>query len=74
MWCYGALKTHLTYRRITKDLDLHLPDMIFPRNELRVQHKSGWEMSFNAIDALKLVDNKRDLFKVSYADAWHRAK
>nr|CAG4650230.1 EOG090X07SL [Sida crystallina] len=53
----------------------HLPDMVFPDNILRIQHSdSGVGLEFNALDALKLVNDKEDLVKVAVAEAWKEAR
>ncbi|BFF91729.1 TIP41-like protein [Drosophila madeirensis] len=41
-------------------LDLpHLPDMVFHKNKLVMQHKDGALMAFKSMDALALVDNRK---------------
>jgi len=51
-----------------------LPEMIFGHNFLRLDHQSGFSISFNAFDALAQVDNTAELPKVSYADHWLQSK
>lgn len=58
-----------------KDINLpHLPDMLFADNFLRLKHKSGFGIEFNAYDSLKLVDPKADLIKVSVAKEWKESR
>lgn len=51
-----------------------LPEMTFGDNSLEIKHQKGFGIQFNAIDALRLVDNKHDLMKVAVADAWQRER
>lgn len=58
-----------------KDINLpHLPDMLFADNFLRLKHKQGFGIEFNAYDSLKLVDPKADLIKVSVAKEWKESR
>ncbi|KAA8586362.1 hypothetical protein FQN60_000198 [Etheostoma spectabile] len=41
-----------------------LPEMMFGDNILRIQHTEGYGIEFNAIDALKRVNNMEDAVKV----------
>ena len=53
----------------------HLPDMVFPDNVLRIQLSDGSKgIEFNALDALKLVNDKEDLVTVAVAEAWKEAR
>ena len=49
-----------------------LPEMAFGRNHLTLTHKiSGFQLSFNAFDALQEVDNKvENLPKVAFSKDW----
>ncbi|EDO46678.1 predicted protein [Nematostella vectensis] len=61
--------------RLSAELSLPaLPEMTFGDNCLKIQHASGFGIQFNAIDAIKLVDNKHDLMKVAVADQWQRER
>lgn len=51
-----------------------LPDMVFPENGLQIVHKLGFGISFNALDALKQVNDHQDLIKVACADAWRDSR
>ena len=44
--------------------------MLFGENVLQIDHGSGFGIQFNALDALKHVDNKHDLMKVAVAEEW----
>nr|CAG4642581.1 EOG090X07SL [Evadne anonyx] len=52
----------------------HLPDMVFPDNILRIQHTNGSGIEFNALEALKLVNDKEDVIKVAVAEAWKESR
>ena len=61
--------------RYQRNLTLpHLPDMVFPDNILRIENSEGSGLEFNALDALKLVNDKEDLIKVAVAEAWKEAR
>lgn len=51
-----------------------LPDMVFYNNFLKLQHKDGATIEFNALDALKLVDETKDPLRVAVADEWESAR
>ena len=57
-------------------LGIPVPEMIFGDNEVRVAHEpSGWSISFNAFDALDLVDKTgRDMLQVAYAGEWSQSR
>jgi type 2A phosphatase activator TIP41 len=58
-----------------KDIKLpHLPDMLFANNYLKLNHKNGFGIEFNAYDSLLLVDPKADLIKVSVAKEWQESR
>ena len=57
--------------RISSELVLpSLPEMVFGDNVLQIDHAAGFGIQFNALDALKLVDNRHDLMKVAVAEEW----
>lgn len=59
------------FHRISSELKLpSLPEMVFGENILQIDHAAGFGIQFNALDALKLVDNKHDLMKVAVAEEW----
>jgi len=51
-----------------------LPEMVFADNLLRVRHDRGFGIEFNALEALRLVDDKHDLMKVAISEAWKEAR
>lgn len=51
-----------------------LPEMVFADNLLRLQHDKGFGIEFNALEALRLVDDKHDLMKVAVSQAWKEAR
>lgn len=51
-----------------------MPDMVFPNNKLILTHTNGAEISFNALDALKTVNNGRLPFKVACAEVWQESR
>ena len=48
--------------------------MLFGDNILKIDHAAGFGIQFNALDALKLVDNKHDLMKVAVAEEWQNKR
>lgn len=61
--------------RFEKELELpQLPEMVFAGNSLRLKHKGGFGIHFNALDALKLVDAHNDPLKVAAAKVWREAR
>lgn len=48
--------------------------MVFASNSLSVTHDSGFGVTFNALDALRLVDAEHDLMKVAVAQEWQEAR
>ncbi|XP_037080905.1 TIP41-like protein [Pollicipes pollicipes] len=51
-----------------------LPEMCFPDNTLRIQHTAGYGIEFNALDALKRVNDHEDLVKVACANEWKSSR
>ncbi len=51
-----------------------LPEMVFPSNSLRVEHKSGCGLVFITLDSLKMVDTTQDPLKVAVAEAWSKTR
>ncbi|KAJ8103227.1 TIP41-like family-domain-containing protein [Lipomyces tetrasporus] len=63
----------------TERIKIPLPEMIFGNNHVIIRHDaSGWEIGFNAVDALDRVDKHGNpdggLVKVSYSEAWLKDK
>jgi len=55
--------------------NLHsMPDMLFNENLLRLEHSSGVGIEFNALDALKLIEETKDPLQVAVADGWQSAR
>nr|XP_039268295.1 TIP41-like protein [Styela clava] len=56
---------------LSRELELpQIPEMTFGQNAIKISHTNKFSIEFNAIDALRLVDNKRDLMKVAAAKEW----
>ncbi|CAH2240277.1 jg10518 [Pararge aegeria aegeria] len=54
-----------------KELSIpHFPDMVFPKNVLRLEHTNGALIQFNPLDALRRVSSRLDAIEVSCAEAW----
>ncbi|KAK0148786.1 TIP41-like protein [Merluccius polli] len=74
-WKVTATKTHIMKSKdiehLAEDMNLpSLPEMLFGDNVLRIQHADGYGIEFNAIDALKRVNNMEDSVKVACAQEW----
>ncbi|XP_069355227.1 TIP41-like protein isoform X2 [Maniola hyperantus] len=52
----------------------HFPDMVFPKNVLRLGHTSGAEIQFNPLDALRRVSSRLEAIEVSCAEAWQESR
>ncbi|XP_029029159.1 TIP41-like protein isoform X2 [Betta splendens] len=48
--------------------------MLFGDNVLRIQHKEGYGIEFNAVDALKRVSSIEDTVKVACAQEWQESR
>ena len=57
-------------------LGIPVPEMIFGDNLVSITHNpSGWAVTFNAFDALDLVDKTdRNMLQVAYAGAWSESR
>lgn len=61
--------------RFSRELELPwLPDMVFPRNCLSLEHESGAGVEFWALDALKLVDAEHESVHVASAEQWRETR
>ena len=61
--------------RISGSLELpHLPDMLFPRNGLSLQHKLGFGIRFDPVEALQTVNATEDLVHVAMSKEWLEAR
>ncbi|XP_035431625.1 TIP41-like protein [Spodoptera frugiperda] len=52
----------------------HFPDMVFPKNILKLNHNSGAQICFNPLDSLKCVASRMEAIEVSCAEAWQEAR
>ncbi|XP_055584823.1 TIP41-like protein [Uranotaenia lowii] len=52
----------------------HLPDMVFHKNILTVEHSSGARLHFSPIEALKMVSNEKLDLKVACSDEWKESR
>lgn len=52
----------------------HLPDMVFHKNTLTLEHENGATLTFNPIEALKLVRNEKLDIKVSCSEEWQESR
>lgn len=53
----------------------HLPEMVFPKNTLVVEHKNGTKLEFNALDALRDVNFQvKPEVKVDCAEEWQETR
>lgn len=74
-WKVTAAKNHIMkskdIERLAEEMNMpSLPEMLFGDNVLRIQHTDGYGIEFNAIDALKRVNNMEDAVKVACAQEW----
>ncbi|XP_018556437.1 TIP41-like protein isoform X2 [Lates calcarifer] len=61
--------------RLAEEMSMpSLPEMLFGDNVLRIQHTEGYGIEFNAIDALKRVNNMEDAVKVACAQEWQESR
>ncbi|KCV71431.1 hypothetical protein H696_02379 [Fonticula alba] len=75
--------------RLTEELDLPLPEMVFPNNSICISTTGGFSLAFRAIDALRHVPNHlaleaakthadganyEEVEKVAYASQWASAR
>ncbi|XP_016114372.1 TIP41-like protein [Sinocyclocheilus grahami] len=78
-WTLTAAKTHIMkskdIERLAESMNMPaLPEMLFGDNVLRIQHADGFGIEFNAIDALKRVNNMQDSVKVACAQEWQDSR
>ncbi|GLD73082.1 TIP41-like protein isoform X1 [Lates japonicus] len=61
--------------RLVEEMSMpSLPEMLFGDNVLRIQHTEGYGIEFNAIDALKRINNMEDAVKVACAQEWQESR
>ncbi|KAG7222781.1 hypothetical protein INR49_016100 [Caranx melampygus] len=78
-WKVTAAKNHIMkskdIERLAEEMNMpSLPEMLFGDNVLRIQHTDGFGIEFNAIDALKRVNNMEDAVKVACAQEWQESR
>jgi len=88
-WSFSSSKSHILNSKCTcgvvapcslcsfeKQVDKqHLPDMIFPKNILKIEHSSGCGLQFDATAALQqLRDTEADGIQVAHSRAWKQAR
>lgn len=78
-WQVTAVKTHIMkskdIERLAEEMHMpSLPEMLFGDNVLRIQHTDSFGIQFNAIDALKCVNNLQDSVKVACAQEWQETR
>ncbi|XP_061558592.1 TIP41-like protein isoform X2 [Phycodurus eques] len=78
-WNVTTAKNHIMkskdIERLTEELNLpSLPEMLFGDNILRIQHSDGFGIEFNAIDALKRINNLDDTVQVACAQQWQESR
>jgi len=65
----------LCLSRLAEEINMpSLPEMLFGDNVLRIQHTDGYGIEFNAIDALRRVNNMEDAVKVACAQEWQESR
>jgi type 2A phosphatase activator TIP41 len=52
----------------------HLPDMVFHKNSLILEHENGAVISFFPLEALKRVRNEKLDIRVSCSDEWRETR
>jgi len=52
----------------------HLPDMVFHKNTLTLEHDNGAKISFSPIEALKRVRNEKLDIKVHCSEEWQESR
>ncbi|XP_044078400.1 TIP41-like protein isoform X2 [Siniperca chuatsi] len=78
-WKVTAAKNHIMkskdIERLAEEMNMpSLPEMLFGDNVLRIQHTDGYGIEFNAINALKRVNNMEDAVKVACAQEWQESR
>uniref|UniRef100_A0A3P9I1B8 TIP41-like protein n=1 Tax=Oryzias latipes TaxID=8090 RepID=A0A3P9I1B8_ORYLA len=78
-WKVTSAKNHIMkskdVERLGEEISMPcLPEMLFGDNVLRIQHADGYGVEFNAIDALKRVNNMDDAVKVACAQEWQESR
>ncbi|XP_014209210.1 TIP41-like protein [Copidosoma floridanum] len=58
----------------SRELEMILPDMVFPNNVLRLKHKNGAFLEFKAFDALKRVASGKINIELACAESWRETR
>lgn len=78
-WIINPFKSHLIHSSLfsyhqTLGMD-HLPEMVFPKNTLVIEHKNGMKLQFNSLDALRGVNfQEKSEVKVDCAEEWQETR
>ena len=61
---------------MTNQLGITVPEMIFGNNSITIEHvASGWEIQFNAFDALDKVDKTSgSMLQVAHSKEWQSTR
>lgn len=71
-WEYWLIKKNSRYNFA---LELpHLPDMVFHKNALILEHENGAKIIFNPLEALKKVRTEKQDVRVSCSDEWRESR
>ncbi|KAF4082019.1 hypothetical protein AMELA_G00146930 [Ameiurus melas] len=78
-WKVTSARTHIMkskdIERLAEEMHMpSLPEMLFGDNVLRIQHTDGFGIEFNAIDALKRVNNLQHSVQVACAQEWQESR
>ncbi|XP_077198148.1 TIP41-like protein [Paroedura picta] len=78
-WKLTAARTHIMKSAEAERLaeELHMPcvpEMMFGDNILRIQHENQFGIEFNAVDALRCVNNFQGVVKVACAEEWQESR
>ncbi|KTW27904.1 uncharacterized protein T551_02871 [Pneumocystis jirovecii RU7] len=67
----GSILTSEEIQQFSSRLMIPIPEMTFGKNQVIMEHSSGWRMAFTAYDALEKVDKTgKEVIQVSYANEW----
>ena len=61
--------------RMTANLGIAPPEMIFGDNSIAIEHLSGWSINFNTYDALDRVDKSGgSMLQVAHSKEWQSTR
>lgn len=66
-------KIYFSYRFALEHLP-HLPDMVFHKNSLVLEHENGAVISFDPLESLKKVRSEKLDIRVSCSDEWRETR